>query len=499
LFTFTRRFTAFVNTTLKILLTFVLAEILIRTFYTAVELGIKNIQATLIVSSILIVGTIAYGYLIYRVIKSDIAPSKIIILILFIALILRLSWILTIHTEPISDFQMIFESGGRFINGDYSMFKGEGYIARFTHLTMSVIYYGLFHKFFSNPLIAIKLSNVIWSTLSIYLIYLIVSELYDEKEKGIWGAFVSSIFPPFIMYTSVTCTENHAMPFLLGSIYIFLLVTKERKSPEWILLSGLLLFIGHVFRMVGSVIIVGYIMYVFLYFPFKKGIKLGGYLLSSLIIPLYLTSTILLSLGVTEYPLWKGREPSTTSILRGTNIKSNGTWNEEDAKLPEKYNYDYIAVKEASKAIIKERLATTPPFTLLKFYIMKFASEWSSGDFAALYWSTLEVTDMNIPLNLSKFTGFYSQLVYCILFGLAYIGLFNNKLKKDIGPVNLLYILFCGFGLLYLITENQSRYGYIVSWIFIVLVFTGVEKVRMSSVFSRFIAHRVKAEKEYNI
>jgi 4-amino-4-deoxy-L-arabinose transferase-like glycosyltransferase len=482
---FARRFTAFVNISLRILLLLVLGATLIRTFNTVVELSTKGVLPFILVSSVLITASIAYVFLINKGLKAEINYSKLIILILTVAFILRLLWIFTIDTRPVSDFQLIFESGGRFIDGDYSMFKGTGYIARFTHLTMSVIYYGIFHKVFPNALVAIKISNVIWSTLNVYLIYLIVAELYNDKSKGIWGALIASLYPPFIMYTSVLCTENHAMPFFLGSVYVFLLVIKEIKSSEWMLLSGLLLFIGHVFRMVGYVIIMAYIIYIILYLPSKKKVKAFGYILASFIIPFYITSTILINLDITEYSLWKGREPSSTSILRGTNISSNGAWNEEDAKIPEKYNYDYKEVEKASKKIIKDRLTNTSPLVLLKFYIIKFTSEWSKGDFAALYWSTLEINNPNTAYVLSKFIEFYSQLVYLIVFSLVYIGLYNEKQYGDSKTVNLLYILFCGFGLLYLITENQSRYGFIASWIFIILVFTSIDNGYLRYQFSR--------------
>jgi hypothetical protein len=79
-----------------------------------------------------------------------------------------------------------------------------------------------------------------------------------------------------------------------------------------------------------------------------------------------------LSLGVTEHPLWKGREPAAISILKGTNIEARGAWNEEDELLSSKYDFDYEAVDKAAKKLIRERLTSTPPAVLLKFYVDKF-------------------------------------------------------------------------------------------------------------------------------
>lgn len=487
-----RRFSRFVNYALRILIFLVLFESFIRVINVAKELSDKNLLNFIFISSLFITGSLLYGYLVYTVLRTNNNSLTSLILILAVSFIVRALWILNIHTEPISDFQILFEYGRRFNSGDYSMFKGAEYIARFPHLTLSVLYYGIFHRFFQNPLAAIKVSNIIWSSLDVYLIYLIVSVIYEDKRKGVWAAFAASIFPPLIMYTSVTCTENHALPFFLFSIYLFIKSVKERKNPWWLILSGFLLFIGHVFRMVGSICIIAFVIYILLYLPIKEGLKYLFSIVISFAIPLYITSNLLMSTGITEYPLWHGREPSSTTILRGTNIDSNGAWNEEDAKIPEMYNYNYKEVDKAAKDIIKKRLTTTPPLKLLKFYFDKFTSEWSHGDFAALYWSTLQISYINTAYKLSIFTAFYSQLFYSMILVLVYIGLFNAEQYEENSFVNLFYILFCGFGLLYLITENQSRYGYIASWIFVVLTFTAIEKICVSELFSRFRRRIIK-------
>ncbi|WP_252233191.1 MULTISPECIES: hypothetical protein [Clostridium] len=41
--------------------------------------------------------------------------------------------------------------------------------------------------------------------------------------------------------------------------------------------------------------------------------------------------------------------------------------------------------------------------------------------------------------------------------------------------LNLFYLIFLGYIATYLITENQNRYGYIVSWLFIILAVDGIK------------------------
>jgi len=40
--------------------------------------------------------------------------------------------------------------------------------------------------------------------------------------------------------------------------------------------------------------------------------------------------------------------------------------------------------------------------------------------------------------------------------------------------MNLFYIILYGYGFMYLITEEQGRYSYIVSWVFVILAIEGI-------------------------
>jgi uncharacterized membrane protein len=75
-------------------------------------------------------------------------------------------------------------------------------------------------------------------------------------------------------------------------------------------------------------------------------------------------------------------------------------------------------------------------------------------------------------INLEDNAAIYSQLFFFVLMLLSYIGLYNKNqyLKNNI--INLFYIIFCGYALLYLITESQDRYSFIVCWLFVILALT---------------------------
>ena len=72
----------------------------------------------------------------------------------------------------------------------------------------------------------------------------------------------------------------------------------------------------------------------------------------------------------------------------------------------------------------------------------------------------------------------------------SYISLFNKKrINNKESTINLFYIILCGYGLLYLLTEMQGRYAYIVSWLFIIFSISGIE----------YIMLKIPIKKYYNI
>lgn len=444
------------------------------------------------ISLILIGGT-------YYSLKNNYKKSLIIAAILYIAFIIRILWFYSLDSIPIGDFNRMFICAEEYLKGGTYMFKDTAYFARFPHMSITVLYFSLIMKIFSNPLIATRFINIIFSMVNIILLYLISNEIFKDNKKNIWVLLISSIYPPMIVYNNVYCSENIAMPLLLLSVLMFLKASKENKSNKFLLIltSGITLGIMQLFRPNGYVMITAYIMYIFIYL--KEGIKTKVIetllIISTFIIPLVIVSHTLMALNITENPLWHGAEPMSISILKGTNIDAKGAWNEEDAAVFNKYDGDYETVDKAAKEIIKERLTTTPIKDLLTFYIFKYANEWRSGDFAGVYWAQVGLEEaynkeyyLNILgkdqgrmlIKLSDDMQIYSQIFFIIVLIFSYIGLYTNRKVRNY-QIDFLYIMFCGISLQSLMIEAQTRYTYPFSWVFIILAVSAFSRNNISS------------------
>ena len=407
--------------------------------------------------------------------------KKLLYAIIFSGFILRLIWALCTNSFPISDFRTMYDAANNLLSGDTSAFKGLGYFARFPHMmTYSLFLAQIIKIFGDNALFVVKMLNVVLSTSSIIFVYLICNSIFKDYKRTLLGAFFMAILPSSILYVPVYCSENIAIPFYLASIYFFILVLNNKKNSLFLILSGLLLSIGHLFRMIAYIVIIAYIMYIIIYDNENLKIKLKNIvlLIAPFIIVFVVFSNILIAENITDRKLWDGSEPNITSAVRGSNIQSGGSWNPEDAEFISSLLEDRDALEKASKERIITRYTTTPPLDLAMFFVKKFGSQWSHGDNGGAYWAQSGISEDQIKINIEHQGVLWYQLVYAIFLFLIIKGLFNREEYLDNKIINLFYIILCGFGVAFLILETQTRYAFIINFVFAILPVTAITSGR---------------------
>ena len=210
------RFNKFMNISLKVLLFIILITSIIMCFATFVGF---NIAGTMVISLVLCISV----YIEHKIVNSEIENKKKIIYILLISAVLRVLWLLNTDNIPNSDFAVMYDSAGGFLNGNTEMLKGTSYAGRFPHIVMFIIYMALARFIFQQySLIAMKIINLILEIVVLGLIYLISKEILKDKKISLYTLCLGSIFPPLITYTAVFCSENIAMPFYLVSVLLFI-------------------------------------------------------------------------------------------------------------------------------------------------------------------------------------------------------------------------------------------------------------------------------------
>lgn len=470
---FSVRFTNFVTYCLIILFLILFGTSSHSVYENYKDLNVVNI-ALLLIYSVLTISLI-YGM------SKKVNKKTLLYAIIFSGFVLRLIWALSTNSFPVSDFKTMYDSANNLLDGDTSAFKGLGYFARFPHMmTYSLFLAQIIKIFGDNALFVVKMLNVVLSTSSIIFVYLICNSIFKDYKRTLLGAFFMAILPSSILYVPVYCSENIAIPFYLASIYFFILVLNNKKNSLLLILSGLLLSIGHLFRMIAYIVIIAYLMYIIIYDSENLKIKLKNIflLIAPFTIVFVLFSNFLIAENITDRKLWDGSEPNITSAVRGSNIKSGGSWNPEDAEFISSLLEDREALEKASKERIFTRYTTTPPLDLAMFFVKKFASQWSNGDNAGAYWAQSGIAEDQIKINIEHQGVLWYQLVYSIFLFLIIKGLFNRDEYLDNKIINLFYIILCGFGVAFLILETQTRYAFIINFIFAILPVTAITSGR---------------------
>lgn len=404
---------------------------------------------TLIFGSLLIFSNMRHKYKIW--------------LLIFCAFCLRLWWILSVNTLPMSDFGTMFGAAGDIVNGNFDVLKGYNYLARFPHLIPMTFYMACIIKIFSgNALFVMKVLNVLFGVLSVYLLYKLSDNFIESERNKLFILLVGAIFPAFITYTSVLCTENIAIPLYIMTLILFF---KSKNDRRYFWITGMFLAFSNLFRGVAAVFLIAFLIYLFLCTTEAKYSNMLKLVTGYLVVTVFI-SGVLLSMDVIERPLWKGAEPSyATLLLKGSNFESNGTWNLEDAEFVEKHLKDEN-LAELCIEKVTERLFSKSPGEIFIFYAGKFFSQWVVGDCSGTYWAYI-----GADLNVNGVVPFGFQVIYSAVLLLATIGICCR------GNNSLLCIILFGFILLFTIIETQARYSYVITFAFIILAVQGVEMV----------------------
>lgn len=419
-----------------------------------------------------------------------IKPSVKFLLIMIGALIIRVAWGIYTNSILTSDFLTIYQAAQSFLSGNISSLRGYEYLARFPHLVPMMLYMaGMIKVFGPYNIIAMKCVSIILSLLTVYLMYVLMMQYTKKTSTGFIAMCIAALFPPFVSYSSTFCTETIAVPLFILSVIIFNKSLNKKNKCCWFGLCGIILYISNLFRAVGIVFLIAFCIYALLYLKDKKVLSIisvvAGYLVTAILV-----SSVLISVNVTEQPLWKGKEPIfATSMLKGSNFDSYGMWNSDDANfVGERLGNDNLS-RECFNTI-KTRLSERNPLEVGALYIFKFLHQWSTGDFGGTFWATAQTPFHRI------FPMLVFQLVYIIIIYLSLSGVSSCKNNRKLA---LPLLLLCGFGTSFIVLETQPRYSYIVSWIFIIFASYGIENPTKNIIrIKKFVPFFNKYKSEIN-
>lgn len=400
--------------------------------------------------------------------------------VLLLAAALRVWYVFTVPTEPISDFGLLYSAAQDTANGDVSWADvTEGYFSWWQYQIPFVLYEALIIKL-THSMAVLKLLNVVWSVGTVYFTYRITAH-FTSKPCAVASALMLAVYPGSITQSSVLTNQHISLFFILFGVAVLV----EARSLWQSIFAGVLLAIANLMRPEVTVIVAAVLCVAVWAFVAQPTRRAGAsiFLTLSAVVGTYFAFQGLaeFALGALGYaPHGIGNSVPEWKLVVGLDMESGGT-------VSDKYIYalnitDPATRTEEVRNIIANELAEGTGW--IAFFDKKLRYLWTSmedstfalGGINELFVTAqgVNITEMVYSLGSYEFiisTGaFCLAAVSCIILAGAAI----KSKRTSTSPVPLLTAaILCGTVLAFLIVEIQPRYRYFaMPFVFILAAYT---------------------------
>lgn len=332
------------------------------------------------------------------------------------------------------------------------------------NLPILLVFTGLF-KFFRfiglidllTPLILVNLGVVI---LSVFVMYLLIKEMYGIQRATLFG-LLSLLITPFYTYTTIVYTDTLGMIFPILSLYLYAKIYKSNRY-DWvkIIMLGFVLSIGALLKTHAAIVLVAILIH-YLMTSKSRYIKFS----LTMLLPVIL---VLISYQIITKPLIPISSaevgfPKTHWIMMG--LKGNGGFDDEDTNMTrflKDSGYSNNQIQKEHLRIMKERLTEYGGRGFLEHLNNKLNFTWSDGTYFASEKLKREPLTKNsyqdyIYGDKNEVYLYFSQMVHVAIQFLVLMSAIAILKKKD-GFESIATISLFGVILFLLIWETRSRY-----------------------------------------
>lgn len=385
-------------------------------------------------------------YLLARFLEKNRKESTVIIIGLLLANLLFVFFICSYPTEPVSDWQLVWNAANQMANGTFTGGITPGhYMHEIPYQQGMALLESYVIKIFGIQYSVFKALNVLIMDGILLCIYHF-SKRKSSQRAAVYVYISSSVFLCWAM--SVPQFTNHQIGTLLMLITLYCF---EKEAPWYGLLSGAVLALMNYLRPMGILLVVTYFCYtvyeLFSKKPFAKAIaKLA----------LCLVTYYGCSFLIDSYMIGKGY--TDTYISRSNrNLYHKITYGLYDSKIDgtiAKYDYDYEAYDAAFKEEITEQL-TNHKKELLENIANKMCRYLGMFDYAfEMTYNHDQTVWSAYPVKAYYSVQWFQYVIYSGLALLGYLGYIK------IHHPDLYQIFFVGNTLVYLFVEAFSTYRF---------------------------------------
>ncbi|MBN1637544.1 MAG: glycosyltransferase family 39 protein [Ignavibacteriales bacterium] len=183
-------------------------------------------------------------------------------IILLVGLVIRLIYIFELQSTPFGD--NLFSDAKIYNEWAKSIIASNDWLGNDVFFMAPVYPYflAIIYGMFGQSVLLIQLLQVVISTFSILLIYIISKKLFSEKIALI-GSGIASLYSVFVFYSGAILSETLQLFFLCLFVYFILKSSETNRLKHWFL-SGIFGGISVLFR--GNFVLVVFLILICIFF-----------------------------------------------------------------------------------------------------------------------------------------------------------------------------------------------------------------------------------------
>lgn len=322
--------------------------------------------------------------------------------------------------------------------------------------------------------------NCLAINISVILTVFLTRKLFGNR-RAFFTLFLCLIFAPFYTYSAFYYTDSLSMPFLIGSLYLFVYAFNTKDFAKKIMLltlCGALLFLS--FKLKGSIIILlaAVIIYLILKLSLKRALVIAAAVLigAGMIAGIY--NSKFNESGIVTPELSKRYEyPYTHWLMIG--LKGLGHYNQADSEYTHKFSNKELKTS-ANIYKIKRRINKYGLKGTIRHLAKKAVWTWEDGTYYIshhienpIHKNRLHdyvLQNGNSHFIFYEYSCAFQLFIILMMIISAVKAFFNPRLNFT----SLLRIIVFGVFLFFLIWETRSRYLYNFTPLFIMLAVDGL-------------------------
>lgn len=360
-----------------------------------------------------------------------------------------------------------------FLNGDYSSFYGNGYLAHYPHQLGMTGYLQVIYSLFGiDNFIVLQFINVIAIFFVIYYLHRITDELFHNLRLQVILSLLCIGMLPLHLYSTFIYGDILGLGLAVPAIY-YLIRYMHTEKNKYCIPSIVCLTLSIVFKSNNSVILIAFALILLLKFLQTKKIFILGIIFAFLIGPVFANGCIHAYYanvsGLSELPSGIPKIAWIAMGLQKNDYIENGWYNGYNWDVYTENNFDSDATTAVCIDSIQKSLNSyiESPKSGLNFFYKKFISQWNNPGHniqIILEWYSRHRSNHSLPALYFLYGGGRALLEnimniyhFLILLGSSLFA-FCNLRERKLENTLLSLCIFGGY-LFHLIWEAGGRYG----------------------------------------